>query len=840
MSDGDPLLDDLAAAVLDGAAVDWVAAESSADPAARTFVRHLRLVSSIVQVHHNPSPTGNDPPVPVPDKITATSDRWGHLRLLERIGSGAFGEVFRAWDTRLDREVALKLLPTTPSPDSEMESSIIREGRLLAKVRHPNVITIYGAEQIGDRVGIWMEFVRGQTLEQLLQPGAVLSAPEAVDIGVDLCRAVSAVHAAGVLHRDIKAHNVTRAEDGRVVLMDFGTGRELDDNSSSDLTGTPLYVAPEIFAGEPATIRSDIYSLGVLLYHLVTGSYPVPGRTIREVRQGHEHAERIAVRSARPDLRPALARAIERACAPEPERRYENVDALARDLVGLQRRRWRVGLRYGVAAAAAVVLVALLTSEVRGRWGGDHRSLVTRLASLFTGASSPVEPSVIAVLPFKNLGVEAGSKELADGLTVGLIEELARIDGLSVRSQASSFALENRSPNARDAGRQLGANFVVVGSLQLSGEVVRVTAELVRAANETSAWSGHFDRPLTSSTEFLAIQDEISRAIVNALRLKLGRGQRRYELSPALFYQDLRAKLLHQRRGKDGSKEAARLFEEIVAHRPDYAPGWAGLASAFSEAIRLANLETGLPSAQDVDKVRAAANRALDLDPMSADAHAAIGAVFAYDRHWPQAEEAFDRALGLNPSRTITYTDFVLSSLVPQGKLEKALDLLARARAGDPLSLDVRRVTALIQLFSGRYDDAIQNCQWVLARDPGFPFVERFLGQALVHSGRLEEALTIFENDPNEWPFLGYVYAVMGRRADAEVLAARHPQTPGRQMYVYAGLGDKDRTFARLKGLAATNWWAAASAMQRPELALLRGDPRVAALRQRLGLPPLN
>jgi tetratricopeptide (TPR) repeat protein len=152
----------------------------------------------------------------------------------------------------------------------------------------------------------------------------------------------------------------------------------------------------------------------------------------------------------------------------------------------------------------------------------------------------------------------------------------------------------------------------------------------------------------------------------------------------------------------------------------------------------------------------------------------------------------------------------------------------------------VRRVTALIQMFSGRYDDAIQNCEWVLAQDPGFPFVERFMGQALIHSGRIDEALAIFENNPNEWPFLGYLYAVMGRRADAEAIAARHPETPGRQMLVYAGLGDKDRTFVRLEGLAATNWWDAAFQMQRPELALLRGDPRMAALRQRLGLPPLN
>ncbi len=292
----------------------------------------------------------------------------------------------------------------------------------------------------------------------------------------DLCRAVSAVHAAGLLHRDIKAHNVMRADDGRVVLMDFGTGRELDDVSSSDLTGTPLYVAPEILVGKPATIQSDIYSLGVLLYHLVTGSYPVAGRTIREVRQAHERGDRIAVRSVRPDLRPALARVIERACDAQPERRHENVDALARDLVALQRRPAVVALRYGLAAAAAILLAALLTSEVRARWTGDQRSMATRLAGLIGSAPNPAEPPVIAVLPFKNLGVEAGSKDLADGLTVGLIDELARIDGLSVRSQASSFALENRSQNAGDAGRELGANFVVVGSLQLSGGVLRVSA----------------------------------------------------------------------------------------------------------------------------------------------------------------------------------------------------------------------------------------------------------------------------------------------------------------------------------------------------------------------------
>ena len=231
MPAGEHLLDDLADAVLDGAAVDWAAAESSAGEAARPLVRHLQLVSSIARVHRDVLPTETIPP-PVPLPETTTREHWGHLRILERVGRGAFGEVFRAWDTRLDREVALKLLPAAPSWSRNTASSIIQEGRLLAKVRHPNVVIIHGAEQIGDEIGLSMEFVRGQTLEQLLRQGTVFTEADVIHIGLELARAVSAVHSAGLLHRDIKAHNVTRAEDGRIVLMDFGTGRELDDSSS--------------------------------------------------------------------------------------------------------------------------------------------------------------------------------------------------------------------------------------------------------------------------------------------------------------------------------------------------------------------------------------------------------------------------------------------------------------------------------------------------------------------------------------------------------------------------------------------------------------------------------
>ncbi|MGH9331722.1 MAG: serine/threonine-protein kinase, partial [Vicinamibacterales bacterium] len=337
MAVNDGLLADLAGAILDGRPIDWGSASDTADEAERPLLDQLKLLAALADVHR-----------------VAKVEHWGHLRVLERIGRGAFGEVYRAWDTRLDREVALKLLPAAPA-DGEMRAtsrvadSIIQEGRLLARVRHANVVTIYGAERIEDRIGLWMEFVRGRTLEQTLEQGKIFSAAEAVEIGIELCQAMTAVHAAGLLHRDIKAHNVMLAEEGRVVLMDFGTGRELTDPSAAGLAGTPLYLAPELLHGEEASVRSDIYSAGVLLYHLLTGSYPVRARGLRDLRLAHARRERTDVRTARPDVPPTLARIVERAIEPHAEDRYQSASSLTADLAEL---RPRPGLVAAPARAA--------------------------------------------------------------------------------------------------------------------------------------------------------------------------------------------------------------------------------------------------------------------------------------------------------------------------------------------------------------------------------------------------------------------------------------------------------------------------------------------------------
>ena len=324
-------LESLADSALDGGPVDWVDAESHASDADRGVVQQLRLVSAIAKVHRTVgSETFPQKELPPP---LALPTRWGPLEVREHVGRGSFGNVYRAWDLRLDREVALKLL----LHDSEdLSSSIISEGRLLARIRHPNVVTIHGADRIDGRVGLWMEFVRGRTLEQLLADRGAFGAQEALLVGLDLCRALSAVHGAGVVHRDVKAQNVIREEGGRVVLMDFGTGLERPfDAGDPALSGTPLYLAPELFHSQPATRQSDIYSLGVLLFHLVSRSYPVPGRSISEVRAAHRRrparmASRSQARSSRaihPDDRASARRRSRRAV---PKRRRNGAGAARR------------------------------------------------------------------------------------------------------------------------------------------------------------------------------------------------------------------------------------------------------------------------------------------------------------------------------------------------------------------------------------------------------------------------------------------------------------------------------------------------------------------------------
>jgi serine/threonine-protein kinase len=835
MPANEQLLNDLAGAVLDGTDVDWRAVESDAEDTARPLLRHLQLVASVARVHRDLVPL-EDSMATTADP-TAAPDRWGHLRILERIGGGAFGEVFRAWDPWLDREVALKLLAPSPASVTGDDESIIREGQLLARVRHDNVVTIYGAERIGGRIGLWMEFIHGRTLEQQLKERTTFPAVEVVDIGIELCRAVHAVHAAGVLHRDIKAHNVVRADDGRVVLMDFGTGRELDDNPSSDLAGTPLYLAPEVLNGESATVRSDVYSVGVLLYHLITGAYPVRGRTIREVRRAHETSERTGILVLRPRLRPALARIIERATEPLPERRYETVEALAAALKAVRSRTPSALLRYGATAAAAA-LIALVVLEAHARFTGDpHRRVTARLANVLPGAAVPAAHVKMAVLPFRNVGRQPDT-DLVDRLTFSLIGRLGLVEGLHVRGASSSFMLKDGSRTIADISRLLDVNHTVRGDATISDGRLRLHASLAEVGGRT-LWSGVIERQLESEGDLVTIVEQVTTAIVNRLRLEPGR-RAPSQLATAdldTFRKYLKAHELLDGRGQR-ARDAIALYDDVLKVYPNYAPALAELATTYGYlGIYYPDANaTYMRPAEAMAQIQPLVRKALDIDPYLAQAHAAQGLFDALGLRWREADASFQRALELDPTGTHLSSDFALAVLQPLGKLDEAARLLAKALQADPLSLDARRTLCNVQLHAGLYVDALNNCQQVLDVDPAFPFARQFSMWARLFNGDRDDALAQLEQ---QWAAggrlpgpRGWIHAIKGERVQAEAIAVQFAHLPQRQAEIYGLLGgESDRVLEALGRLALMNPVRAGYELSHPAVGLQR-DPRVVEFRR--------
>jgi len=402
----------LAEAVADGSAVDWADAESSAGSRRqRGFIRNLRTLAGLAEFHWRTDPVA---PSPSP-ALTA----WGPLEIRGEVGSGTFGTVYRAWESRLERAVALKVLhDERPAADAAL---VINEGSLLARVRHPNVVTIFGADCVGGRVGLWMEFVHGRTLKEIHQKQGPFSAQEAIVIGLDLCGALAAVHKAGFLHCDVKAQNVMREAGGRIVLMDFGAAAVASaGRNAAAAAGTPLYLAPEVIAGERPTVQSDLYSLGVLIYYLVSGEFPVIGSSLAEVRHAHQQKGRAFLRDVRPDLPAAFVRLIDDATAVAPAHRPQTAgefEFLLETATGRSRPR-----ETAQASAPSVGGTSVRDSEL---W----RS--------------------IAVVPFVDMSADKKLDYLCEGIAEEIVSALTKVSGLRVIASTSAVHFKRSAQDAR-------------------------------------------------------------------------------------------------------------------------------------------------------------------------------------------------------------------------------------------------------------------------------------------------------------------------------------------------------------------------------------------------------
>lgn len=491
-----------------------------------------------------------------------------------------------------------------------------------------------------------------------------------------------------------------------------------------------------------------------------------------------------------------------------PETTAEGRDLLTPPAAVSKRRLW-----HKVAIAAAVLAVLAAGSWWRAR----------PKPGLYT----------IAVLPFKNLSSESNSDYFSDGLTDEIIRDLSIIDGLQVKSRTSSFSFKDRPRNIHEVGVQLGASLVLEGSVLRSGDKLRINAQLVRVSDDAPLWSQRFDRELQ---DIFAIQDEISRGIVNSLRLKLGRGKRRYETSVEAYDLYLRARAIDPFQG-DLFQQQFDLFEEAVAKDPSFAPAYAGLAAAFALHSILFPVEH---APDELAKMRADSEKAIELDPLLAEAHEALGVVFARDGQWEQAEKSFRRAIELDPNRSSAYLNYSEWLLEMFGRNDEALQQLRVAEKLDPLSPRVHSSLAWTLIVIGRYEEAVQYC---LKLPADHPTKWMTLARARLGQGRTAEAIQILLNDqthliriPQERGFLGYAYALSGRREEAEKMASA-AQYPNEQALIFAGLSDKERTLEALERMGALGPGRVGDYLNFPQLAFLRGDPRVKALRKKVRLP---
>lgn len=844
----------LVAAVADGTPVDWQKAESSAHTEdERALVRQLRFIATLSEVSRGDEGTRTgeaDERTPRPATLPPMPEQWGSLQLRELVGSGGYGTVFRAWDPQLAREVALKLLNADRAEDPAFEQSVIAEGRRLARLRHPNVIDVYGADTHDGRVGFWMEFLDGQTLKQWVDVHGPMSSREATLIGIDVCRALAAVHAAGLVHRDVKAQNVMRAAGGRTVLMDFGTG--IESGAVARLAGTPLYMAPELIAGAPATPRSDLYSLGALLFYLVSGEFPVTGPSFAHIKAAHAAGTRKTVRDVRPDLSAAFVKVVDRALSPDPAARPATAGAFEAELAasmelpvettpppvpmpGPERTsRWSGYWLMGLAGSA-VLLGALWASGTMP--GPGWRPFRVHEAMSASHVRS------LAVLPLENLSGE-GQDYFSDGMTDVLTTNLAKIGALRVIARGSVMRYKGSHDAPHDIARALDVDALIQGSVLRDGNRIRVTAQLVSGADQSMLWAETYDRDVRDA---FTLQSELARDIAREINLTLTpQEQQRLSVDgPAnLEAQDeyLKGWTAFEQATADGAKEAIGHFERSIQLDPNYPQAYSSVARAYA----LQGAVFADPG-EAFRKARSAAERALALDSSQAAAHLALASVqFDYDWDWTAAEASLQRALELNPNDPDAHSEYA-EFLAARGRLEEALQHAQRARVLDPLLYRRRSVLAMVLYYMRRYDEAMVEAQSAIAvsRNSAMPRIA--LGRLYSAKGMPEAALAQMEaadapRNLRARAEVARLYVQAGRPDDARRLLRTletepdAASAPDAIAFVYAALNQHDRAFnlldqalsARLPGLL----WVKVD----PRFDPLRGNPRFSRLLERIGL----
>lgn len=798
----------------------------------------------------------------------------GPYSIQQQIGSGGMGEVYLAEDMRLGRKIALKLLDLALVSDPLSRARFLREARLASALDHPNICTVHEVGEAEGRPFIAMQYVDGQTLRRLID-GRPLKLDRLLSIALQIADALSAAHERGVIHRDIKTGNIIVTANGQAKMLDFGLAKPLeqaDGETDTHLTmtgqvmGTPASMSPEQTRGEPTNQCSDIFSFGCVLYEMATGQTPFKGKTKAEVIGAllHKaHTPAIEVNRAIPARLSAL---IDRALAKDPADRYQSAREMITELREVVTEGGNHPFNSSEVSRGVLALIPPrgrsmleeLRHSLRGRTAGVVLAVAVLLlvglplAIFFSRPSTPVGSvpiKSIAVLPFKPLGSEGRDETLELGMADTLITRLSSIRGFQVRPISAVHKYVGLDQDALAAGREQQVEAVLEGSIQKSGEQVRVSVRLLRVRDGVQLWADKFGA--TKMTDIFAVQDSISERVAAALTVRLAGAERerltKHHTENVEAYQlYLKGRYHLNRLSDDGFEKGREYFQEAIDLDPTYALAYAGLADAY----QMLGSYNALPPNEVFPKAKAAALEALRLDERLAEAHTALGVVkLLYDWDFAGAEKEFQRAGEINPS----YSDAHLTYgyyLALMKRFDEAHNQMKIAQELDPVSLPKIMGIGEVFYYQRQHERAAEQYKRALEMDPNSGFAHWALGNAYSGEGMYEEAVAEYKkaiplsgDSPDELASLGYVYGLSGRRREAqEVLdelierSKRRYISPTVVASLHAALGNNDAAFAWLEKAIAARDFILVSLKVDPIFDRLRSDPRFAELVRRVGL----